>query len=276
MDLYDQLLAATIQRLEILRESRVKYIPLDPDTVHSIGTFPVAARMPTKAASPQSISTPVPSPAQPVAVESSKSQALDALAAQAKACVLCPHLAISRKSVVFGVGDINAPLMFVGEAPGADEDIQGEPFVGRAGQLLTKMIQAMGLDRNKVYIANVLKCRPDMPANSPGNRKPTPAEMNTCVPYLERQIDLIKPRVIVALGGTALEGLTRQESKILSQRGKWMEYRNIPLMPTLHPAYLLRNENTATKRLAWEDMLQVMDKLAMPISEKQKAFFTRA
>ena len=197
------------------------------------------------------------------------------LRAWATACVKCPHLASSRKHVVFGVGDIDSPLMFVGEAPGADEDAQGEPFVGKAGQLLTKIIQTMGLTRESVYIANILKCRPDTPGQSAGNRKPTPAEMETCIPYLHEQIDLIKPKVLVALGGTAIEGLLGKTVGIMKLRGTWQTYRGIPLMPTYHPAYLLRNQAMSEKRRVWEDMLAVMEKLEMPISEKQRNFFLK-
>jgi DNA polymerase len=192
------------------------------------------------------------------------------------ACVKCPNLASSRKNVVFGVGDIDAQLMFVGEAPGADEDVQGEPFVGAAGQLLTRIIQAMGLTRQTVYIANILKCRPDTPGQSYGNRKPTPEEMQTCVPYLEQQIDLIQPKVLVALGATAVEGLLGKTMGIMRLRGNWQSYRGIPFMPTYHPAYLLRNQAPVEKRRVWEDMLQVMEKLGMPISEKQRRYFQSA
>ncbi len=191
------------------------------------------------------------------------------------ACVKCPHLVSSRKNVVFGVGSIDAQLMFVGEAPGADEDAQGEPFVGRAGELLTKIIQATGLLRSDVYIANILKCRPDTPGQSAGNRKPTPEEMQTCIPYLHEQIDLIRPKVLVALGGTALEGLLNK-SGIMKLRGHWQTYRGTPLMPTYHPAFLLRNQAMSEKRKVWEDMLQVMEKLGMPISEKQRNYFLKA
>ena len=182
-------------------------------------------------------------------------------------------LAEGRTQVVFGVGNIDAPLMFVGEAPGADEDTQGEPFVGAAGQLLTKIIVAMGLTREQVYIGNILKCRPDTPGQSAGNRKPTPEEMATCLPWLHQQIDLIRPRVLVALGATAVEGLLGKTIGITKLRGNWQTYRGIPLMPTYHPAYLLRNQSLATKREVWEDMLQAMEKLQMPISEKQRGFF---
>ena len=177
-----------------------------------------------------------------------KSAAFAALRERALACVKCPHLASSRKNVVFGVGSIDAQLMFVGEAPGADEDEQGEPFVGKAGQLLTKIIQATGLSRADVYIANILKCRPDTPGQSAGNRKPTPEEMQTCIPYLHEQIDLIRPKVIVALGATAVEGLLGKTIGITKLRGNWQTYRGTPLMPTYHPAYLLRNQAMSEKR----------------------------
>jgi DNA polymerase len=165
--------------------------------------------------------------------------------------------------------------MFIGEAPGADEDEQGEPFVGKAGQLLTKIIQAMGLQRGDVYIGNILKCRPDTPGQTAGNRKPTSDEMQTCIPYLHEQIDLIRPKVIVALGATAVEGLLGKTIGITKLRGNWRTYRGTPLMPTYHPAYLLRNQALSEKRKVWEDMLQVMEKLGMPISEKQRRFFLR-
>lgn len=201
-----------------------------------------------------------------------KADSIAALRQQVLACMKCTHLVKSRKNVVFGVGNIDAELMFVGEAPGAEEDVQGEPFVGAAGQLLTRIIQAMGLTRQTVYIANILKCRPDTPGQTYGNRKPTPEEMQTCIPYLEAQIDLIKPKVMVALGGTATEGLLGLGG-IMKLRGNWQTYRGIPVMPTYHPSYLLRNQAPTEKRRVWEDMMQVMEKLGMPISEKQRGYF---
>ena len=205
-----------------------------------------------------------------------KAAAFAALRERALACVKCSQLASSRKSVVFGVGSIDAQLMFVGEAPGADEDELGEPFVGKAGQLLTKIIQATGLSRADVYIANILKCRPDTPGESAGNRKPTPAEMATCIPFLHEQIDLIQPKVIVALGATAVEGLLGKTVGITKLRGHWQTYRGTPLMPTYHPAYLLRNQAMSEKRRVWEDMLASMEKLGMSISEKQRNYFLKA
>jgi len=205
-----------------------------------------------------------------------KAAAFTALRERALACVKCPHLAASRTTVVFGVGNIDAQLMFVGEAPGADEDEQGEPFIGRAGQLLTKILLATGLTRSDVYIANILKCRPDTPGQSAGNRPPTPEERATCIPYLQEQIDLIKPKAIVALGATAVDGLLGKTLGITKLRGNWQEYRGIPLMPTYHPAYLLRNQSLSEKRKVWEDFLKVMEKLEMPISVKQRNFFLQA
>jgi DNA polymerase len=204
-----------------------------------------------------------------------KTAAMAALRERALACIKCPNLVAARQTVVFGVGDINAQLMFVGEAPGAEEDQQGEPFVGAAGQLLTRIIKAMGFTRETVYIANILKCRPDTPGQTSGNRKPTPAEMQTCIPWLHEQIDLIKPAVIVALGGVAVEGLLGKGDGISRLRGRFQTYRGIPIMPTFHPSYLLRNQAITEKRKVWEDMLQVLEKLGAPITEKQRAFFQK-
>jgi uracil-DNA glycosylase len=204
---------------------------------------------------------------------SSKAEKLRHLAERAAVCVKCPHLVARRHTVVFGVGDPEAKLMFVGEAPGEDEDLQGEPFVGRAGQLLTKMILAMGLTREQVYIANIVKCRPDMPPGAPGNRKPTKLEMETCVPYLRAQIDVIQPAAMVALGATAVEGLLGPIGTIGSLRGKFLEYRGTPLMPTYHPSYLLRNQSNTEKRKVWDDLLKVMERLEMPITDKQRGYF---
>ena len=153
--------------------------------------------------------------------------------------------------MVFGVGNPQADLMFVGEGPGADEDIQGEPFVGRAGQLLTKIIEAIGLRREDVYIANVIKCRP------PGNRNPEPDEVAQCEPFLFRQVDIVKPKVIVALGKFAAQCLLRSTEPITRIRGKEFKYRESILMPTYHPAYLLRNPSA--KRDVWEDMKRVRE-----------------
>ncbi|MBM3857799.1 MAG: uracil-DNA glycosylase [Verrucomicrobia bacterium] len=200
-------------------------------------------------------------------------QKLAQLREQALACTRCPHLVKSRTQVVFGVGNPFAELMFVGEAPGEDEDLRGEPFVGRAGQLLTKIINAMEYERDDIFIANVLKCRPDMPEGVSGNRKPKLEEMQTCLPWLRQQIDLIKPKALVALGATAMEGLLGETIPMRDARGRWFEFNGIPTLVTYHPAYLLRNQSLTEKRKVWEDMLLVMEKLERPISEKQRGYF---
>ena len=189
------------------------------------------------------------------------------------ACTKCPHLVKSRTQVVFGVGNPEAELMFVGEAPGEDEDAQGEPFVGKAGQLLTKIIETMGFARGEVYIANVLKCRPDMPGGMPGNRKPKPDEMQTCLPYLREQIEIIQPRVIVALGAVAMEGLLGATEPMGRLRSRWHDFQGTPVMATYHPAYLLRNQALSEKRKVWEDMLLVLERLGREATEKQRNYF---
>ncbi|MFH0984244.1 MAG: uracil-DNA glycosylase [Candidatus Omnitrophota bacterium] len=171
-------------------------------------------------------------------------------------CKLCSELAKTRNKVVFGSGNLKAQLIFVGEAPGADEDEQGLPFVGRAGQLLTKIIEAMGMTRDQVFICNVLKCRP------PNNRPPAPEEVLHCRPYLKRQIGLIGPKVIVALGNHAVRALLQTERGISELRGTFQQYEGIPVMCTYHPAYLLRSPGE--KRKVWEDMKKVMQLLREP------------
>ena len=209
----------------------------------------------------------------PPIVRASKAERLAPLRERIAVCVQCPHLAAARTRTVFGVGNPEAELMFIGEAPGADEDRAGKPFVGRAGQLLTKIILAMGLSREEVFIANVLKCRPNMPSGAPGNRPPTPNEMATCLPYLSEQIEIIAPKVLVALGATAVEGLLGRRETMSGMRGRWHAYGATPLMITFHPSYLLRNQSNTEKRKVWEDMLLVLERLERPISEKQRNFF---
>jgi len=307
---YQQLLDAAIGHLEELKAQGVKFVSLSPETLAALGPSPpqpaaVEPTVPGRPSSPppqtkpqspavQPQSNMAAAPVSPLASKQNPDPALSAssaaapagretkeaamaeLRARAMVCRKCPHLAASRKNVVFGVGDIHSPLMFVGEAPGADEDEQGEPFVGKAGQLLTRIIQTMGFTRDTVYIANILKCRPDTPGQTVGNRKPAPEEMQTCLPYLLAQLDIIEPKMIVALGATAVEGLLGKTGGITKLRGHWHEFRGVPVMPTYHPAYLLRNEALSEKRKVWEDMLQVLEKLGRPMSEKQRNYFLKA
>lgn len=190
----------------------------------------------------------------------------------------CAHVRPGKK-VVLGVGSLDAKIMFVGEAPGAEEEVQGEPFVGPAGQLLTKMIQAMGLKREDVYIGNIMNWRPEMPVagggQQVGNRPPSEEEMRYCLPYLRAQIDVVDPQLLVALGATAAQGLLGFGSfrALGDVRGKWHEFSGRPLMVTYHPSYILRNQSNRSKRMIWEDLLKVMERAGLPISERQRGFF---
>ncbi len=240
----------TIAALEDLKRAGVTHVAVKQETLAElVGIYRRTAPKPVAWAAPVCSAVTADSP-------------LAELAAQTQVCVKCRALARDRTHVVFGVGNPRAELMFIGEAPGADEDAQGEPFVGRAGQLLTKIIEAMGFERREVYIANVLKCRP------PENRPPEPDEVAHCLPYLLRQIELIQPRVIVALGATALKALLEVNLGITKMRGNWYTFRDIPIMPTFHPAYLLRNP--AAKKEVWADMKAVLAKLGCPVPPTRK------
>jgi DNA polymerase len=190
-----------------------------------------------------------------------RDKAMESIVSRVSGCTSCV-LHESRTKTVPGQGSFNPEIMFVGEAPGADEDRQGKAFVGRAGQLLTKMIEAMGYTRDDVFIGNILKCRP------PGNRKPLPGEMDTCLPYLREQIGILEPDVIIALGTTAVKGLFDVDTGITRMRGKWLTFEGIDVMPTYHPAYLLRNP--AAKREAWEDLKAVLRHLGREIPGHNK------
>jgi uracil-DNA glycosylase family 4 len=218
---------------------------------------PVARAAPSpRPAPPASASVPgvLPPPAAPIPfpTDAAPAERLGAIRAALGDCTRC-KLCGGRKNLVFGVGNPEAELVFVGEGPGADEDLQGEPFVGKAGQLLTKMIEAMGYTRDSVYICNVVKCRP------PGNRNPEPDEIAACEPYLRAQLDAIRPRAIVALGKFAAQTLLRDATPITRLRGHWRTYAGIDLMPTFHPAYLLRSPEE--KRKAWDDLKAVLAKI---------------
>jgi DNA polymerase len=173
---------------------------------------------------------------------------------EVKPCRKC-RLCETRKNTVFGVGDVDARLLFIGEGPGENEDLQGEPFVGKAGQLLDKMIQAMGWSRERVYIANIVKCRP------PGNRVPAPDEVATCTPFLEKQIEVIRPQVIVTLGLPATQYMLTSKNTMSRMRGIWHAWRGIKLMPTYHPAYVLRQYTPEVRAAVWSDLQKVMDEL---------------
>lgn len=248
------LLRAVRDWAEYQQSTGVRWLPARP----LVGACPPADARDEQPAAPVRMSENTESSAAPfVAPDLRGAGSLDELRAHIGDCRRC-KLWSGRTNLVFGVGHPNAKLMFVGEGPGRDEDLRGEPFVGRAGQLLTEIIsKGMKLQRSEVYIANVVKCRP------PENRNPEPDEIARCLPYLARQVELVQPQVIVALGTFAAQTLLGVRTPISRLRGIWHEYRGIKLMPTLHPAYLLRNP--ADKRLVWEDIKQVMKHLGLPV-----------
>ena len=231
--------AEAMRHLWWLRDAGIREIPLAPAP-------PPTARAPA----------PAPGNAYALSDKGCGSEPLLAIRGGLGECTRC-KLHGGRTRLVFGVGNPHAELVFVGEGPGADEDLQGEPFVGRAGQLLTRMIEAMGFARSDVYIANVVKCRP------PGNRDPEPDEIEACEPFLKAQLAAIRPRVVVALGRFAVQTLLRDATPISRQRGRWREYEGVKLMPTFHPAYLLRNPKD--KILTWSDAQKVMARIS-PLS----------
>lgn len=225
-------------------------------------SMPVLAAAPTEPQPATPLRSAIPTVAAELPVIQDKPAALKAIREDIGDCTRC-RLHKGRTNLVFGVGNMNADLMFVGEGPGADEDAQGEPFVGRAGQLLNNMITAMGLKREDVYIANVVKCRP------PGNRTPEKDECDTCSPFLLRQIDVIKPKVIVALGAVAAKNLLAINDSMANLRGRWYDFKGSKLAVTYHPAYLLRDPRQ--KAEAWKDLQLVMKYLGLKPKPKAPA-----
>lgn len=227
--------------LEYQRDEGVKRLEVDRAVLAELAKQPMDEPVAAEPAAVEAVPIPV------------DFQSLGDIAAHVSTCRNCP-LCQDRTHTVPGEGNANAPdIMFIGEGPGADEDAQGRPFVGKAGQLLTKMIEAMGYKREQVFVANVVKCRP------PNNRAPLPEEMEECLPYLRQQIGLIKPKVIVGLGATAIKGLLGKTVGITRLRGTWQEYEGIKLMPTFHPSYLLRDPSK--KKVVWQDLQLVLKEL---------------
>ncbi len=239
---------------EIARDLRrhVRWAQAKGETHAPVAAAPAPVSFAPPAVAPPAIEAPPASiePPPPAAVGGS----LDHLRATLGDCRRC-KLCEGRTNLVFGVGNPHADLVFVGEGPGEEEDAQGEPFVGKAGQLLTKMIEAMGYARDDVYICNVVKCRP------PGNRNPEPDEIAACEPFLQQQLAALQPKVIVALGKFAAQTLLREQTPITRLRGEWREHQGVPLMPTFHPAYLLRAP--VEKAKAWADLKLVMARLGV-------------
>jgi DNA polymerase len=238
-----------------------------------------SARMAAAVAAPMKKENALPPPPAVTLPAGDKAACWAALLAAVTNDPVCLAHVRPGKKVVLGVGNLDAKIMFVGEAPGAEEEVRGEPFVGPAGQLLTKMIGAMGLKREDVYIGNIMNWRPELPLEAGGvqvgNRPPTEEEMAYCLPFLRAQIEIVQPALIVALGSTAAQGLLGFGAfKALGDvRGQWREFAGKPLMVTYHPSYILRNQSNRSKRMIWEDLLKVMERGALPVSDKQRAFF---
>lgn len=204
----------------------------------------------------------------------SKAERLDALRRQAEHWQPARVLGTLRDTMVFATGNPDARIVLVGEAPGYQEEKEREPFVGPAGQKLNDILKAMGIARTEVYISNIVKFRPATPRQTTNNRKPTPEEMASCLPFIREELAIIRPECVIALGGTAAEGLLGLSGSVTSMRGQWHDFDGIPTRVTYHPSYLLQSGgNNAVKRQVWEDMLAVMERLGMPISEKQRGFF---
>ena len=251
------------QHLESLRNAGVEFVP----GAAPVEVKPTASAPPRRLAAPTALPTvqtglfaTVPIESAPLGDIEQRRQALAELARQVSQCVRCPQLASTRTQTVFGVGPLDPDLCFIGEAPGAEEDRSGQPFVGPAGQLLTRILVGCGLSREEVFICNILRCRP------PGNRPPTPEEAGHCGEWLEKTLAIVSPRFLVALGGTAATHLLGTTVGITRLRGKFYEYRGIPLLCTFHPSYLLRAPEK--KKEVWEDMKTLLGRMGRPIPGK--------
>ncbi|MDR2664260.1 MAG: uracil-DNA glycosylase [Puniceicoccales bacterium] len=271
----EEILKILLQEVELLAAEGVDALPVGEKEIENLRREPAPAEDHKNLTVPQSPPEGAIPPPIPFALPAGdKGTRWNALREIVLGCPVCRSHVKPSLSVVFGVGNLDADIFFCGEAPGADEERQGEPFVGRAGQLLNKIIEAMGLRRSDVYIGNVMNWRPEMPT-SYGNRPPSRAEMEFCLPYLRAQVEIVSPKVIVALGASAANGLLGYDPdrRLGDVRGRWQEFEGRPLMVTYHPSYLLRNPSPTAKRSAWEDMLAVMERLSLPISERQRNFF---
>lgn len=285
---------ALIDHLKAEQARGRTHVPLDEEAREALRDLYLRARdqaRPTRQAAPPPPSAdsapaaakaseskaPLPSPAHaphPVVQGDTREERLESLRQQAEEWAPARSLGTLRDTMVFATGNPRARLMLVGEAPGHEEERRQEPFVGPAGQKLNDILKAMGLSRAEVYISNIVKFRPKAPLQTTNNRKPTPEEMASCLPFVLREIEIVKPDCIIALGGTAAEGLLSLEGSVASMRGRWHEVDGIPARVTYHPSYLLQSGSRHdVKRKLWEDMLEVMERLGLPISDKQRGFF---
>lgn len=281
-DYLSQLAANGVTHLGLDDRARSKLASLRQATPNRPTQSQPAAKIPPPSPAPATVpAAPIAAP--PASVQSARNEELARLALQAENCERARQLGTLRDTMVFATGSHDADIMFIGEAPGAEEEKQREPFVGPAGQLLTKIIQAMGLRRGDVYISNICKFRPkidDGTRQGSKNRPPTPGEMLACQPFILAEINLVTPKIIVALGSTAATGLGI-EGSVGKLRGRVQDWRGTPLVVTYHPSYLLRCESEdggglREKRLVWEDMMLVMESVGLPISDKQRGYFLKA
>ena len=268
---------AVIGFLEAEQARGVTHVLLDDEAREALrNLYRAAAKGGKKPAAPAAVASKA-APARTtlaVPADGDKAQRLAALREQAEQWQPARALGTLRETMVFATGNPDASLMLVGEAPGYEEERKREPFVGPAGQKLNDILKAMGLARQEVYISNIVKFRPAMARQATNNRKPSPEEMAACLPFVRQEVEIVRPSCIVALGGTAAEGLLGLTGTVGSMRGNWHEFAGIPVRVTYHPSYLLRSErDLTTKRQLWDDMLAVMERLGMPISEKQRGFF---
>ena len=263
--------------IEFLKAEKARgrtHVYLDQGAREGLRELFIRARKPVAAASPATVAAAPVSQEATVVSGEGKAEQLAGLRSQAENWAPARSLGTLRETMVFATGSPDAEIMLIGEAPGHNEEKEGEPFVGPAGQKLNDILKAMGLKREDVYISSLVKFRPAMPRQTTNNRKPTPEEMAACLPLVLAEISVVKPKIIIALGGTAAEGLIGLEGTVGSMRGKWHELSGTPVRVTYHPSYLLQSgDSNQVKRSLWEDMLAAMEKLGMPISEKQKAFF---
>lgn len=266
----------TVETLTHLAAGGTERLPVDDDARGILREWMLAARRGKTAGETPVSAAPVPPAPQKKndEPEMSTEEKLAYLRRRAEQWRPAQSLGSLRETMVFAVGNPHAQLMLVGEAPGFDEERLGEPFVGKAGQLLNKILTAMGLKREEVYISNVCKWRPSMGENQgTANRAPTAEEIAACLPLIMAEIRAVRPACIVCLGASSAKGLLQRELSVSSVRGQWLECQGVPVRVTYHPSYLLRNEQLSARRAVWEDMLAVMELLGMPISEKQRGYF---
>lgn len=267
----------TVETLSHMAAGGTQRVAVDDEARGILREWMLAARAGNTATAAAPPAVPAEMPAAPAAApqaEMSTAEKLVYLRKRAENWKPARALGSLRDTMVFAVGNPQARLMLVGEAPGFDEERLGEPFVGKAGQLLTKILAAMGLRREDVYISNVCKWRPSMGDNQgTANRAPTPEEIAACLPLIMAEIRAVRPACIICLGASSAKGLLQRELSVGATRGQWLECQGVPLRVTYHPSYLLRNEALSARRAVWEDMLAAMELLEMPISEKQRGYF---